>query len=128
MSSDFLNSANTTAFPSTASSAVSSPKIRQRSGFALSPENDSLALPSDGLSVSRKKDSNGDGYRSRGSLSRNVIEGLQLDKLGERISKLPRMEMPDLKLATPNMDVDIQCVDSVLLLHVKGFHQLIPLV
>ena len=41
-------------------------------------------------------------------MKRNVIEGLQLDKLGERISKLPRMEMPDLKLTTPNMDVDVQ--------------------
>jgi hypothetical protein len=108
MSSDFLNSANTTAFPSTASSAVSSPKIRQRFGFTSSPENGSLSLPTDGLRASDKKEPNGDGYKSRGSLSRNVIEGLQLDKLGERISKLPRMEMPDLKLATPNMDVDAQ--------------------
>jgi hypothetical protein len=108
MSSDFLNSANTTAFPSTASSAVSSPKIRQRSGFTLSPESGSLSLPSDGSKISDKKHPNGDGYRPRGSLSRNVIEGLQLDKLGERISKLPRMEMPDLKLTTPNLDVDVQ--------------------
>jgi len=44
------------------------------------------------------------------TIGRNVFEGLQLDKLGERMSKLPRMEMPEIKMPTPNlnMDVDVQ--------------------
>jgi hypothetical protein len=105
MSSDFLNSTTSTAFPSTASSAASSPKIRQRTALTASSD---VPPYSPGTAVSGlpdKMESILEGTRSRGSqIGRNVIEGLQLDKLGERMSKL---EMPDLKL-TPNMDVDSQ--------------------
>jgi hypothetical protein len=79
--------------------------IRQRTGVTVSSD-DTLQLP--GTSVSglpMRRESILEGTRSRGSqIGRNVIEGLQLDKLGERMSKL---EMPDLKLA-PNMHVDEQ--------------------
>lgn len=42
------------------------------------------------------------------TIGRNVIDSLQLDRLGERM-KAARMEMPEIKMPTPNlgMDVDI---------------------
>jgi uncharacterized protein YqfB (UPF0267 family) len=45
------------------------------------------------------------GSTTRSSISRNVIEGLQLNKLGERMAKLPQMELPDIKMLGQNIEV-----------------------
>jgi hypothetical protein len=126
MSSDFLGSAPTTAFPSTTSSTVSSPQIRHRSGFNLSSDDLprqvyldpnytstsasalSSKVPGPGRPDGLTREPSTEPASRKGSIGRNMIEGLQLDALRERISKLPRMEMPEIKMPTPNLDVDVQ--------------------
>jgi hypothetical protein len=136
MSSDLLGSTQSSAFPSATSSTVSSPRLRHRSGFELSsdvgdlPRQDNQLDPNhasfsnipepkpasgsdskrpDGLTREASTDSTNSLLKGTTNLGRNVIEGLQLDSLRERMSKLPKMmEMPEIKMPTPNLDVDVQ--------------------
>jgi hypothetical protein len=133
MSSDLLGSTQSSAFPSATSSTVSSPRLRHRSGFELSSDDGDLPrqpdpnhasfsnIPEpkpasgsdskrpDGLTREASTDSTNSLLKGTTNLGRNVIEGLQLDSLRERMSKLPKMmEMPEIKMPTPNLDVDVQ--------------------
>lgn len=133
MSSDLLGSTQSSAFPSATSSTVSSPRLRHRSGFELSSDDGDLPRqldpnhasssnipepkPASGSDSKRpdvltreaSTDSTNSLLKGTTNLGRNVIEGLQLDSLRERMSKLPKMmEMPEIKMPTPNLDVDVQ--------------------